>query len=128
MMPTFDFANVIRRVVRSALSVGFSSTGLLLTFCSAIAVGAAACYEFFGGWSIPSIQIGSFDWGANEEMVMFLVYLLALDDLIKVGNFIITIVNGLIPFFVSFAIVYFGAIWVHRALSAARGSIKDATA
>lgn len=112
MIPTFDFSNVIRKIILSSAWTFINPITWTLLFATTIGGIVTLVCSKLSAYVIPSIP-HSFS-APSSSFGSFISYIFALDHLLNVLNSFISFVNLLIPFSITTLVSFVGACYVFR--------------
>lgn len=126
MLPTIDLWGFVRKALGGLLKRFANPITLLLVGTAAGAAEVSILYNAFSDWVIPhftSIPV-TFDH-TNNSLLGLLFYITNVDRLIDIINFVISFLNFLIPFMISFWVGVGGVMFMFRVNDAFRAGVKD---
>lgn len=126
-MPTFDFSNIINKLVSATLSVVANPVVILTAFAAALSGAVGIYVSYFADLSLPSLPNISLDFSGdmNSLWADLAGYILAYDTLREIFNFVIRFFAGLIPAIITFIASLFTAFWAYKVANAIRASVQD---
>lgn len=101
-MPTFDFFNLVRRVVGAAIKAAFSPTGIVLGLTAGLTALATSFYSLFDfSWLSYNFTFPT----DSSTLSQFVLYCIAYDRLVSILNptwsFIVNLITFVGTFFAS---------------------------
>lgn len=125
-MPTFDFFNVVRKIVSTALNAAFSPVTIVLGAAALITTCFESIIQFFNDdFNLPSIQIPSLSLGESSDLVNFLLYAVNFDTALTFINSTLSFVSSFIDFFVTFMVSLLGVLISVGSYKLVRRQIRD---
>lgn len=127
-MPTFDFFNVVRRLISASLSLVANPVAALLAFSAVVGTVGAAFVAFFSDLGIP--ELGTLDVSTlfsnfDSDWLAFILYTMDVGSFVELFDFCISTINGLISFVLLFFPTFFVGLWAYRVYLTLRNQIKD---
>lgn len=123
-MPTFDFSNIVRKIVSAALVTIRNPIAICAAVIALITPLISTFTTWFNSFQFDGIS-GSIGFVYDDDLTRLLLYSIAWDlyveVFINIGNFIISTVNLLIRI----SITSFSVISIYGACRALRSIIKD---
>lgn len=126
-MPTFDFANVIRRLVSAALSAVASPITAVLAISSAITLLFDDIIKFFGeDLTLPQLSFEPLSLtDSADSLLRVFLYAVDFNTLVEIVNFILGFFQKFIIFSCSFVVSFIGVVVAVGAVKVVRKQLKD---
>lgn len=126
-MPTFDFSNIVNKIVSAALAVVANPVVLLTVFAGVLSASVGVYVSYFSDLTLPTLPSISLDVGEHMDSLWadLVGYIFAYDVLKDIVSFVVHFIAGLIPAVLTFVVSLFSAFWAWKAANAIRASLQD---
>lgn len=125
-MPTFDFANIINKIVRTAVSAVANPVVILTAFAAAFTAALTVYVKFFTDLSLPRVEFFSLNFSSfDSDWLSFICYLVDYETLSSIFDFVLQVALGFIPVCLTFFVSLFTFYWVYRCAMTIRAALKD---
>lgn len=116
MLPTFDFHNIVKRMVVIGCWALLNPITILGTFSLAVAGVFSSLVSLPDYLHIPNLSpsLNNLFLDDGGGLLPLIGYALALDHLVAIIDSLITFINYLVPFLITTMITFFIAVWVCR--------------
>lgn len=124
-MPTFDFANIIRKVVSVAITVACNPVTIVIAAAGII---AGLLADFGQAYALPTISVPeNIGWVDSSGLLELVLYCINYSALVSIINFTFSSVVTIINFSLRFAAGLLTVVTMVAAYRAVRSKIKDFT-
>lgn len=123
-MPTFDFINIIRKIIQAAISTVCSPVGGVLAASALLMTLLSTFTDFFTSFSFPSFSI-NLNFDTTSDLLQLLFYCVNVDLLVQILSSFFSIVTTIITFSCEFVISLAGVLLVVGAYKVVRQNLKD---
>ena len=126
-MPTFDFSNIVNKIVSAALAVVANPVVLLTVFAGVLSASVGVYVSYFSDLTLPTLPSISLDVGEHMDSLWadLVGYIFAYDVLKDIVSFVVHFIAGLIPAVLTFVVSLFSAFWAWKAANAIRANLAD---
>lgn len=123
-MPTFDFSNIIKKLVSTAIQVSCSPVTWVLAAATALSVSVSYLTDWFNSITIPQLSVDN-SLIFNSDILKLLLYLVNFDTLLDILISIVNFITSAINFLIRFVISLFSVLIPVIVQSVIRKSLKD---
>ena len=125
-MPTFDFANIINKIVRTVVSAVANPVVILTAFAAAVTAALTVYVKFFTDLSLPSVEVFNFNFSSfDSDWLKFFCYLVDYETFVSIFGFVLQVAFNFIPVCLTFFISLFALYWVFKCAKTVRAALKD---
>lgn len=123
-MPTFDFSNVVKKLISVAVSVTASPVVWVIAAGTALSLSVGFLTTWWDSISVPSIDaVTTFSF--DSDLLRVLMYAINSDMLVSIINWITNTIVNTINFLIQFSISLFVVLLTVGITSVIRKSLKD---
>lgn len=125
-MPTFDFSNILSKIVRTALNAVANPFTIITTASAAITMAVTHWISTFD-IDLPSIDFDSsaFSEWIGDDWMDLVAYTIDYNTIKELGNFVIFLAASILPALITFIISCIGLYWTYKTYMTLRASLKD---
>ena len=125
-MPTFDFANIINKIVRTVVSAVANPVVILTAFAAAVTAALTVYVRFFTDLSLPRVEFFSLNFSSfDSDWNNFFCYLVDYETLVSIFDFVLQVAFNFIPVCLTFFVSLFTLYWVFKCAKTIRAALKD---
>lgn len=125
-MPTFDFFNIIRQIVRTAVATFANPVVICLAFAASFTAALTAYVKYFTDLSLPELNLPTISFSSYDDgWLQFFAFVLDYSTFRGIVNFVLGVATTFIPVAITFIVALFAAFWIYKVAKTIRASLKD---